>query len=187
MILCARAGSAAIAREDAGLLAGARTEPVPEAGGLLAYLSQATDAAAVSRIGLVTSPFWARRFIEATLPSWGAEHFIETASLLASELVTNAVKFSGGGGPGAGLAGVRAIGLALELLGDELVIEVWDSSPVPPAVAGAAVAGEGDADAEGGRGLMLVQELSREWDCYQPPWGGKVVYCVLDDRVLERC
>ena len=38
---------------------------------------------------------------------------------------------------------------------------------------------EVDGEAEGGRGLMLVQALSKEWDYYLPRTGGKVVYCVL--------
>jgi hypothetical protein len=56
-----------------------------------------------SRLDLVTlpsSPFWARRHVETTLKLWHADHLIETANVLASELVTNAVVFSAGS-PGA--------------------------------------------------------------------------------------
>jgi hypothetical protein len=54
-----------------------------------------------------------------------------------------------------------------------LIIEVSDPDPSPPIMA------EVDSEAEGGRGLMLVQALSKEWDYYLPRTGGKVVYCVL--------
>ena len=39
--------------------------------------------------------------------------------------------------------------------------------------------GGGDAEAEAGRGLLLVERLSRAWGVYRPPEGGKVVWCVL--------
>jgi anti-sigma regulatory factor (Ser/Thr protein kinase) len=132
----------------------------------------------VSHLDLVTlpsSPFWARRHIETTLKLWNAEHLIETANLLASELVTNAVAFSAGGSTGPGLAGVKKISLALELLGGELIIEVGDSDPGPPVLNGA-----GDGDAEGGRGLVLVEALSKDWGYELLPSGGKVVYCVIE-------
>ena len=35
-------------------------------------------------------------------------------------------------------------------------------------------------DAENGRGLMLVDALSKEWSYFFPPGGGKVVYCFLE-------
>jgi len=36
-----------------------------------------------------------------------------------------------------------------------------------------------DHDAEAGRGLMLVQALSKEWSYFFTP-GGKTVYAVID-------
>ena len=72
-----------------------------------------------------------------------------------------------------GLAGVERISLVLRYVADRLIIEVSDPDSRPPVFA------EADDDAEGGRGLMLVQALSKEWSFYLPPAGGKVVYCVL--------
>ncbi|HUZ22638.1 MAG TPA: ATP-binding protein [Streptosporangiaceae bacterium] len=134
----------------------------------------------VSSLELVTlpsAPFWARRQTRAALQSWRLwTETIETAELLVSELVTNAVKFTGAepARPGyADLQGVERISLILRYLAGRLIIEVSDPDPTPPVFA------EADDDAEGGRGLMLVQALSKEWNYYLPPSGGKVVYCVL--------
>ncbi len=46
-------------------------------------------------------------------------------------------------------------------------IEVSDPDPHPPVFA------EAGGESEGGRGLMLVQALSKEWDYYLPPPAGK--------------
>jgi anti-sigma regulatory factor (Ser/Thr protein kinase) len=135
---------------------------------------------AVSCLELVTlpsAPFWARRQTRAALRSWRLwPETIETAELLVSELVTNAVKFTAPepAQPGqAELDGIKRISLILRYLADQLIIEVSDPDPGPPLFA------EPDNEAEGGRGLMLVQALSKEWNYYLPPTGGKVVYCVL--------
>jgi hypothetical protein len=36
-----------------------------------------------------------------------------------------------------------------------------------------------DLIAEGGRGLLFVEELSRDWGYYRADTGGKVVWCAL--------
>lgn len=149
---------------------------------MLADAGLAMGSETVSRLDLVTSPsspFWARRHVVTTLTLWNAESLIQTANVLASELVTNAVTFSAGGGTGPGIAGVRQISLTLQLLGGELVIEVWDGDPRPPVLVG-----EEDRDAERGRGLVLVEALSKDWGYELLPSGGKVVYCVIDHGVL---
>jgi anti-sigma regulatory factor (Ser/Thr protein kinase) len=137
-------------------------------GEAVAYLELAT---------LPSAPFWARRQTRAALRSWSFwPETIETAELLVSELVTNAIKFTGSD-PALisyrDLDGVKRISLTLRHLTDRLIIEVSDPDPRPP------VLSEPDSEADGGRGLMLVQMLSKEWSYYLPPSGGKVVYCVL--------
>ena len=118
-----------------------------------------------------------REQARAALRSWRIwAETIETAELLVSELVTNAVKFTRpepGQQGHPGLEGAGCISLILRYLAGQLIIEVSDPDPNPPVLA------EAGDDAEGGRGLMLVQALSKEWDYYLPPSGGKVVYCVL--------
>src|SRR5829696_6184774 len=87
---------------------------------------------------------------------------MDRAVLLANELVTNAVVHAH-----------TELRLRLELRGDRLHIAVRDGSPgllrlVAP-----------DAQAEGGRGIWLIEQLARSWGVNRHPDGGKVVWCVL--------
>jgi anti-sigma regulatory factor (Ser/Thr protein kinase) len=126
---------------------------------------------------LPSAAFWARRCAEAALGAWRLQQDdIETAQLLVSELVTNSVKFTGA--PSApviysDLPEVKSISLILRHRSDTLIIEVCDPDPTPP------ILSEASPNAEGGRGLMLVRALSKEWNYYLPPSGGKTVYCVI--------
>ncbi len=114
------------------------------------------------------SPYCARCLTRAALRAWRIRpEAIETAELLISELVTNAVK-----GSGAGPRDGRVV-LSLRYSGGELTAGVSDPARVPPAVQ------DPGTEAEGGRGLMLVQALSKEWGYYLLPADGKVVYFVL--------
>jgi anti-sigma regulatory factor (Ser/Thr protein kinase) len=126
---------------------------------------------------LPSAPFWARRQTRTVLRAWRIwAETIETAELLVSELVTNAVKFAGPVPEPSchpSYRSARRISLVLRHQPGQLIIEVSDPDPRPPVVA------EVDSEAEGGRGLMLVQALSKEWNFYLPSTGGKVVYCVL--------
>ena len=81
---------------------------------------------------------------------------------VANELVTNAVVHAG-----------SDLWLRLELRADRLFISVRDASPrllrtVTP-----------DLEAEGGRGLWLVEQLARAWGVRPAPGGGKIVWCAL--------
>lgn len=124
-----------------------------------------------------TAPFLARRFTRRVLGQWqlGTET-IETSELLVSELVTNAAKFAGPLPPGLAdpvLANVGVIIAALRYMPGRLVIEVSDSDSTPPARK------QPGPDSESGRGLVLIEVLSKEWSYFFPPSGGKTVYCVL--------
>ena len=68
------------------------------------------------------------------------------------------------------------ISLSIRHFRDGLLIEVHDTSSNPPIRSRAA------QDAESGRGLMLVEALSREWSYFFPLGGGKVVSCFLEMR-----
>ncbi|MFI1364046.1 ATP-binding SpoIIE family protein phosphatase [Streptomyces griseochromogenes] len=87
-----------------------------------------------------------RRLVRDRLLDWNLPHAVETAQLLVSEVVTNAVRH--GGGDRIGLRLVRT---------DALLCEVTDEEPGLPAMLGA-----GPAD-ETGRGLRVVSRLAREW------------------------
>jgi anti-sigma regulatory factor (Ser/Thr protein kinase) len=125
---------------------------------------------------LPSSPFWARRHAQDVLGKWCIpDDVLETAELLVSELVTNAAKFSTPGPAGQPPAsGMGIVDVALRYFPGRVVIEVWDADVNPP------IPGEPDQDAESGRGLILVQALSKEWSFFFPRSGGKVVYCVLE-------
>jgi anti-sigma regulatory factor (Ser/Thr protein kinase) len=119
-----------------------------------------------------------RAFVRCVLGQWRLGHLTETAQLLTSELVTNAVKATGTMDPslGAVLFGeAHLIQVRLHLVSGGLVIGVWDRDPRPP------VRKEPDRDAENGRGLLLVEGLSKRWGCHKlSGTSGKVVWCELD-------
>lgn len=137
------------------------------------------DAGAFALVALPTSPFWARRYTRSFVDSCRgiSEDTAEIAELLVSELVTNAVRFAGD--PARTLryserANASLIRLSLRHFPQCLLIEVYDADRNPP------VRSLADDLAENGRGLMLVEALSKEWSYFVPPAGGKVVYCVLE-------
>src|SRR5690349_14778442 len=139
----------------------------------------AIDAGTFTLATLPTSPFWARRYIRLFLGSCrgiGSDPAY-TAELLVSELVTNAVRFAGNPGPAqqySERAQAGLISLSARHFGEGLLIEVFDTNASPPVLTDAA------DDAENGRGLVLVDALSKEWSYFFPPCGGKVVYCFIE-------
>jgi anti-sigma regulatory factor (Ser/Thr protein kinase) len=139
----------------------------------------AIDAGTFALATLPTSPFWARRYIRLFLGSCrGIDNdAANTAELLVSELVTNAVRFASRPTPGqqySGHAETGLIWLSVRYFCDGLLIEVFDTDENPPVLT------EVPEDYENGRGLILVDALSREWCYFYPPGGGKVVYCFLE-------
>lgn len=118
---------------------------------------------------LPSAPFWARRHTRAALQAWRMHSdTIETAELLVSELVTNAINAAA---PRPG--NIERVCFTLRVRADRIVIEVTDSNLSPPVITDAS------GDAESGRGLILVQALSKDWGHYLPPSGGKTVYAII--------
>jgi anti-sigma regulatory factor (Ser/Thr protein kinase) len=110
----------------------------------------------------------ARLHTRQVLWEWGLQESADTTELLVSELVTNAVHIT--------RAAAAGTPVRLWLVSDraQVVIWVWDASPLPPARTDA------DGDAEHGRGLMLVQALSTKWGWDFPQGlGGKAVWAQL--------
>ncbi|HEX2742952.1 MAG TPA: ATP-binding protein [Streptosporangiaceae bacterium] len=137
------------------------------------------NAGTFTLVTLPTSPFWARRYTRFFLDSCQgiSEVTAQTAELLVSELVTNAVRFSGD--PARTLryserADASLIMLSLRHFHTGLLIEVYDTDSNPP------IRSDPDDYAENGRGLVLVDALSKEWSYFFPPSGGKVVYCLVE-------
>ncbi len=108
------------------------------------------------------APAEARGQVRAAICAWDVPVNPDVAILLASELVTNAIRYETGG----------TITLAISCPGGQLRVEVHDTSPFLPVPVDASV------DTETGRGLMLVDTLSAEWGCYPTPTG-KAVYFTL--------
>ena len=79
--------------------------------------------------------------------------------MLVSELVTNAVRFVSDPGRAprySKRADASVISLSLRHFREGLLIEVYDTDNDPP------IRSHADEDAENGRGLMLVDALSKE-------------------------
>jgi len=120
------------------------------------------------RVRLATgpaAPAEARRRVRDAIRSWQVPVDLDAALLLTSELVTNAVRHEAG-------QRAQAVVLAIVCSRGRLRVDVHDTSRSLPAVA------EVPADAETGRGLLLVETLSDEWGFYRTP-AGKAVYFTL--------
>lgn len=129
------------------------------------------------------APRIARMTLRAVLPAYGMGELLDTAELLASELVTNAYRHT----RGPAFLRLRGLdGLDVEPR-NGVRVTVWDTDPhvpspfdKPPAHRSSSGAGQGqveqpDERSLGGRGLLLV----REW---ADRWGG----CLLGDDLFGR-
>ncbi|MGY6026110.1 SpoIIE family protein phosphatase [Streptomyces spinosirectus] len=99
----------------------------------------------------------ARSAVTAQLAAWGLDELAFTTELIASELVTNAIR--------------HAVGpVQLRLLRDRaLICEVSDGSSTSPRLRRAR------SEDEGGRGLFLVARLTERWGTRYTP-SGKVIW-----------
>jgi anti-sigma regulatory factor (Ser/Thr protein kinase) len=105
-----------------------------------------------------------RCFVKSSLQAWRQERFADDATLIVSELLTNAVLHAG-----------APITVAMAAEEGTLRVEVYDGDGHMPAVAASAV------DATNGRGLGLVGALSTTWGAERLA-GGKVVWAELARR-----
>ncbi|MEU3498667.1 SpoIIE family protein phosphatase [Kitasatospora cineracea] len=96
----------------------------------------------------------ARKLAAAKLTEWGLEEASFVTELVVSELITNAVRY-----------GLPPIGLRLIRDGSLLICEVSDGSSTAPHLRRA------HNDDEGGRGLLLVAQLCRNWGTRHTPRG----------------
>jgi anti-sigma regulatory factor (Ser/Thr protein kinase) len=109
----------------------------------------------------------ARRATHDTLASWGLDHLEETAALLVSELVSNAVRHAGTG---------LVLELALEFCDRWLRLEVADADPHPPLPRTPA------ALDESGFGFVLIEALADQWGVREIA-AGKGVWAELDSDI----
>lgn len=134
---------------------------------LLVQVPQDVDTR--SRTVVVTVPrerallFDVRERARRAMRSWALlEEVVDTATLLASELVTNGL-----------VHGLGTVELRLRLTRDRLVLEAVDGGRHMPRRRRAGV------DEEGGRGLQLVATLADRWG-FRATDEGKVVWAELD-------
>lgn len=109
----------------------------------------------------------ARKFLAHHLAAWGLPHLTDSAALVVSELVTNAVAHAH---PPYGCL----IATRLERLDCGLRIEVHDANDTKPERR------EAPPDSESGRGLALVHALTDgQWGVSDREGPGKIVWALL--------
>ncbi|POX49119.1 hypothetical protein C3489_25585 [Streptomyces sp. Ru71] len=108
----------------------------------------------------------ARSAVRGRLHTWGLDSLGDTAALLVSELVTNALRHA------TGPIGVRLVRPAGRDGRGVLLVEVSDPLPDMPRER------TPHPDDESGRGLQLVASASRRWGT-RPGDGGKTVWFEL--------
>jgi anti-sigma regulatory factor (Ser/Thr protein kinase) len=125
---------------------------------------------------LDTAPACARKHAKAVILEWGLPALADTAELLVSELVTNAVRAS------AALPSRTLPSPVVELWlvsdGQSIVAHVRDDSNVMPERRDA------DPDSASGRGLLLVEALGKDWGAYRKITG-KVVWVLIGEFIQE--
>lgn len=110
-----------------------------------------------------TAPRIAREFLRDAFRGRQEGAVVDEAELLVSELVTNAIRH-----------GAPPIELQVRCDGrDALEICVRDSDPAPP------VPRDAGHDAEGGRGMLLVDLVSDRWGTETDAGDGKTVWFTL--------
>jgi anti-sigma regulatory factor (Ser/Thr protein kinase) len=105
---------------------------------------------------------WGRHLVGRTCQEWGIPETISDAVVITSELIDNMVQHARSEGQ-----------LRLELRRNALCIAVTDADPRRPQLRLPGLS------AAGGRGLVLVDRLSRTWGTAPRLGGGKVVWAVL--------
>lgn len=104
----------------------------------------------------------ARRFVRERLAAWEADsRYVDSAVLVASELVTNAV-----------LHARTSVTLRIELQGSTVRIEVLDENPRLPVLAPC------PPEATSGRGLALVAILATAWGM-EHHGDGKIIWAEI--------
>ncbi len=129
---------------------------------LVALVGLVNDVLAASSTRLTAdlrSARAARTFVRSALDGWGMGNVAEIVTLLVSELVTNAVVHAR-----------SEVDVAVQLTPDGARVEVSDHSEEAPVVRAA------ESEDESGRGMAIVDSLSRAWGVRSRPDGGKTIW-----------
>jgi anti-sigma regulatory factor (Ser/Thr protein kinase) len=116
----------------------------------------------------------ARGHVRSVAREWGLAHLADTAELLASELVTNAVRASGRLTTRGDREAVPVVRIWVASDQTSISLHVCDGNDEMP------VRKDISLEAEGGRGLLLVETLAKDWGAYRQA-SGKVVWAVIGD------
>jgi hypothetical protein len=111
------------------------------------------------------APGLARQYVVDTCTDWGVTRVAKLASLVASELVTNAVVHAR-----------TPLVMALRLANGTLHVSVRDNDPRPMFRPAPGLTGAHDGDH--GRGLLILDAMADEWGCH-PTADGKVVWAAI--------
>ncbi len=111
------------------------------------------------------APALARQYVIDTCTAWGVTRVSKIASLVASELVTNAVVH----------ARTPSV-MALRLADNTLDVSVRDNDPRPMYRPAPGLTGAHDGDH--GRGLLILEAMADGWGCH-PTADGKVVWASI--------
>jgi anti-sigma regulatory factor (Ser/Thr protein kinase) len=114
------------------------------------------------------APRQARQFLTEFVDGDRQNEYLETGTLLVSELVTNAVQYAG-----------TDLSLDLALTGSSLEIRVRDYGDGEPEVT------PEDDRHLGGRGLLLVDRLAEEWGVQRMEPTGKLVWCRIAGTLMS--
>jgi len=133
------------------------------------YLELAAMASAVP---------WARRHVRLVLSDWGLPALADPAEQIVSELMTNAVAATyglvGSRFSGRSSAGTPPVRLWLVTDEQQVLMQVWDGSERMPEPS------DLDPEGEHGRGLWLVNALSKDWGAFRPAHAsGKVTWAAV--------
>jgi anti-sigma regulatory factor (Ser/Thr protein kinase) len=153
-----------------GALRASAAEPGSGAGAVIQHWPLASYLPPLA--ALATAPACARGHVRALAREWGLADLADTAELLISELVTNAIRASDRLTTGADPAMVPVVRVWAVADQASMAIHVWDGNSQMPERRDAA------PDEEGGRGLLLVDALGTRWGAYRTD-NGKVVWVVI--------
>jgi anti-sigma regulatory factor (Ser/Thr protein kinase) len=117
--------------------------------------------------GEVESSGMARNVTKTTLSQWKLSEFYEDAAVVVSELVTNALRY------GRSCSAPESLRLVLVRYQRQLICMVTDPADEAPQMQ------EPDYIAESGRGLHIIDAISRTWGWTPLLGGGKAVWATF--------
>ncbi len=115
----------------------------------------------------------ARDFTAETLHGWHLDGLIEDAVIIASELVTNAIRHGTAMAAPSDAADPPGVELAWQRFASQVTCVVTDASSRPPVLSAA------DMSAESGRGLQVVHALAAAWGWMMIDAREKAVWATL--------